>query len=67
MESIFFKNIFKIGYRYFSVKKRHKNDRNIIKIFQQKYLPEKITGKIDQKTLKISSLLADKVFLEKSN
>ena len=67
MENIFFENIFKIGYRYFSVKKRHKNDRNIIKIFQQRYLPKKITGKIDRKTLKISSLLADKVSLEKSN
>ena len=67
MENIFFENIFKIGYRYFSVKKRHKNDRHIIKIFQQRYLPKKITGKIERKTLKISSLLADKVSLEKSN
>ena len=67
MQNIFFKNIFKIGYRYFSVKIRRKNDRHIIKTFQQRYLPRKVTGKIDQKTLEISSLLANKVFLEKSN
>ena len=62
----FLRIFFKIGYRYFSVKKT-KNDRNIIKTFQQRYLPRKVTGKIDQKTLENSSLLANKVSLEKSN
>jgi len=50
IESIFFNNLFKIGYRYFKVAKRSKNDRIIIKSFQQRYLPNKVSGKIDQKT-----------------
>ena len=67
MQNIFFKNIFKLGTDIFLSKSDEKNDRNIIKTFQQRYLPRKVTGKIDQKTLEISSLLANKVFLEKSN
>ena len=53
-KNIFFKNIFKIGYRYFSVKKRHKNDRNIIKTFQQRYLPKKSQVKLIKKHLKLA-------------
>lgn len=59
IESIFFNNLFKIGYRYFKVAKRSKNDRIIIKSFQQRYLPHKVSGKIDQKTLEISHFLAN--------
>ena len=60
IENLFFKNLFKIGYRYFSVHKRSKKDRLIIRSFQQRYLPKNVSGKIDQKTLKISHLLANK-------
>ena len=58
--SLFFKNIYKLGYRYFDIHKRGKNDKKVIKAFQRKYLPKKISGKIDLKTLKISHFLANK-------
>jgi N-acetylmuramoyl-L-alanine amidase len=58
-ESFFFKNIYIIGYRYFSLKKNNSKKTMIIKSFQRKYLPRKVTGKIDQKTLKISHFLAN--------
>ena len=63
IESIFFNNLFKIGYRYFKVAKRSKNDRIIIKSFQQRYLPNKVSGKIDQKTFEISHFLANQLKL----
>ena len=63
IESIFFNNLFKIGYRYFKVNKRNKNDRLIIKSFQQRYLPHKVSGKIDQKTFEISHFLANQLKL----
>ena len=56
---IFFKNLHKIGYRYFDISKRAKKDRLVIKAFQQKFSPNKITGKIDLKLLKISHFLAN--------
>jgi len=58
MKNLFFKNLQKLGYRYFSIKVRKNTDKKIIKCFQQRYLPNRITGKIDQKTYKISHLLA---------
>ncbi len=56
---LFFKNLRKLGYKYFNVYKRSLKDKKIIKIFQQHYLPNNVTGKIDQKTFKISHLLAN--------
>ena len=58
-KNLFFKNLFKIGYRYFKVNKRTKDDRLIIRSFQQHYLPQRVSGKIDQKTLIISHFLAN--------
>ena len=55
---MFYKNLKKLGYRYFSVSKRSLKDKLIIKSFQRHYLPKNVTGKIDQKTLKISQLLS---------
>tara|TARA_Y100000816_G_C26049334_1_gene550048 strand:- start:189 stop:896 length:708 start_codon:yes stop_codon:yes gene_type:complete len=55
----FFKNLYKIGYRYFNISKRAKKDRLVVKAFQQKFSPNKITGKIDIKLLKISHFLAN--------
>ena len=55
--STFFKNLHKIGYRYFSINKKSTNDKKIIQSFQQRYLPKNVTGKIDYKTLKISQFL----------
>jgi len=55
--STFFKNLHKIGYRYFNINKKSTNDKKIIQSFQQRYLPKNVTGKIDYKTLKISEFL----------
>ena len=60
IKNLFFKNLFKIGYRYFSVHKRSRKDRLIIRSFQRRYLPKNVSGKIDQKTYEISYLLANK-------
>ena len=54
---LFFKNLKKLGYNYFRVRKRSFKDKKIIKSFQQHYLPKNVTGKIDQKTYKISHFL----------
>ncbi len=59
-KNLFFKNIYKIGYRYFQISKRRNQDRKIIKVFQQRYLPKKANGKIDKKTYEISAYLANK-------
>ncbi len=56
---LFFKNLQKIGFRYFNVYKRTPGDKKIIRSFQQHYLPNNVNGKIDQKTLKISHFLAN--------
>ena len=58
-KKLFFKNLYKIGYRYFEIDKRVKSDKLIIKAFQRRYNPKKITGYIDLKTLKISQFLAN--------
>ena len=60
LEKLFFKNLFKIGYRYFNQSKKSKKDVFIIKAFQRHFSQERITGKIDQKTYKISYFLANK-------
>jgi len=59
VEKLFFKNIFKIGYRYFSKNRRTKNDIFLVKAFQRRFLPNSVTGIIDQKTYKISHFLAN--------
>ena len=58
IESLFFKNLKKLGYNYFSVNKKSSNNKKIIKSFQMHYLPKNVTGKIDQKTFKISHFLS---------
>ena len=60
-ENLFFKNIFKLGYRYFKINKRLKNDKLVIRSFQQHYLPQNVSGIIDQKTLEISHFLANEL------
>ena len=56
-EQAFFKNLKKIGYRYFNVYRRNQRDKKVIKSFQSHYLPENVTGKIDKKTFKICHFL----------
>ena len=55
---IFFKNVHKIGYRYFNLSQKLKSDRKIIIAFQRRFLPKDVSGKITDKTLKISQLLS---------
>jgi len=59
VKKLFFKNLFKIGYRYFNKKRRTEKDIFLIEAFQRRFLPNKVTGKIDQKTFKISHFLAN--------
>jgi N-acetylmuramoyl-L-alanine amidase len=61
VKELFFKNILKIGYRYFSIKKRNKEDLLVVKAFQRRFLQNNVTGKIDLKTYKISHFLASQV------
>ncbi len=56
-EKSFFKNIKKLGYKYFKINKRDLNDKKIIKSFQQHYSPKNVTGKLDKKTYIISHFL----------
>jgi len=58
MKNLFFKNLSKIGYRYFNINKRTKNDAFIIKAFQRRFLPNRVNGIIDLKSYKISHFLA---------
>ena len=60
-EIVFFKNLHKLGYRYFNIKKRNLKDKKVIKSFQRHFLPKNVTGKIDQKTFKISHFLTHKI------
>ena len=57
IEILFYKNLKKLGYRYFSGNKMNKKNKLVIKSFQQHYLPKTVTGKIDKKTYKISHFL----------
>tara|TARA_X000001036_G_scaffold207820_1_gene195420 strand:+ start:2952 stop:3674 length:723 start_codon:yes stop_codon:yes gene_type:complete len=58
VRKIFFKNLYKIGYRYFDKKKPSKTDKLIIKSFQRRFRQEKVNGKVDLECLKISHNLA---------
>ena len=55
---IFFKNVHKIGYRFFNLSLKSKRDRKVITAFQRRFLPKEVNGKITDKTLKISQLLS---------
>jgi len=60
VENLFFKNLEQLGYRYFKTQKRNANNIKVIKAFQRHFLPNNVTGKIDEKTYKISLFLAKK-------
>jgi N-acetylmuramoyl-L-alanine amidase len=59
VEKSFFKNLFKIGYRYFDKNKRTRKDSFIVKAFQRRFLPNEVTGVISEKTYIISHFLAN--------
>jgi len=53
----FFKNLQKLGYRYLSIRKKNIKNKRIVRSFQLHYLPNNVTGNIDQKTFEISYFL----------
>ena len=57
-KKLFFKNLYKIGYRYFNKNKPSITDKLIIKSFQRRFRQKKVNGKIDLECLKISDNLA---------
>ena len=59
IENSFYNNLKKIGYGYLSNLKKSPKNKKIVKSFQQHYLPNNVTGKIDKKTLKISHFLTN--------
>ena len=61
LRSIFFKNIHKIGFRYFSKRTSKKNDDQVVRAFKRRFLQKKIDGKINQETYEISHYLAKKL------
>ena len=61
VKKLFFSNLFKIGYRYFNKNRRSKKDIFLIEAFQRRFLPNRVTGKIDEKTFKISNFLANHI------
>ena len=58
IRKIFFKNLYKIGYRYFDKEKSSKSDTLIVKSFQRRFRQKQVNGKIDLECLKISHNLA---------
>ena len=58
LQKYFFKNLYHIGYRYFQINKRNKKEKLIIKAFQRKFIPKKVTGNLDKKTMEICHFLA---------
>ena len=61
LRGIFFKNLHKIGFRYFSKRVSKKNDDQVIRAFKRRFLQKKIDSKINQETLDISHYLANKL------
>ena len=59
MNALFFSNIKKFGYRYFKTGKKYLGNQKLVRSFQQHYLPQKVTGKIDKKTYEVSHFLAN--------
>ena len=54
----FFKNLHKIGYRYFDKDKFLNTDKLVIQSFQRRFRQKKVNGKIDLECLEISHYLA---------
>tara|TARA_B100001057_G_C22801088_1_gene931536 strand:- start:114 stop:836 length:723 start_codon:yes stop_codon:yes gene_type:complete len=57
VRNLFFKNLRKLGYKFFSINKASHYDKRVIRSFQQHFLPNNVTGKIDKKTFEISHFL----------
>ena len=60
VRNFFFKNLHKIGYRYFNKNRASKNDSLVVQSFQRRFRQRKVDGKIDLECLEISGNLAKK-------
>ncbi len=60
LRDVFFKNLTKIGYRYFNSKSKNLKNRLVIKSFQRHFRQRKINGIIDLECAKLSSILVKK-------
>jgi len=56
---LFFTNLYKIGYRYFDIKKPSRHDSKVVRAFQGRFRQNSVNGIIDQECLKISHYLAN--------
>ena len=54
LRNSFFGNLYKIGYRYFNIKKSTRLEFKIIKAFQRRFRQNKVNGRIDEECLQIS-------------
>ena len=61
LRKLFFMNLYKIGYRYFDLKKPLRHDLKVVKAFQRRFRQSKVNGLIDQECLKISHYLANSI------
>ena len=59
LRKLFFMNLYKIGYRYFDLKKPLRHDLKVVKAFQRRFRQSKVNGLIDQECLQISHYLAN--------
>jgi len=58
LRKLFFMNLYKIGYRYFDLKKPLRHDLKVVKAFQRRFRQSKVNGLIDQESFQISHYLA---------
>jgi len=59
LRKLFFINLYKIGYRYFDIKKPLRSDLKVVKAFQRRFRQKKVNGLVDQECLQISYFLAN--------
>jgi N-acetylmuramoyl-L-alanine amidase len=57
LRNYFFRNLYKIGYRYFDKRIPSSSDSKIIKAFQRRFRQNKVNGRIDEECLQISHYL----------
>jgi N-acetylmuramoyl-L-alanine amidase len=58
LRNFFFRNLYKIGYRYFNKKRTSRSDSKVVKAFQRRFRQSKVNGLVDKECLQISSKLA---------
>ena len=59
LRQLFFTNLYKIGYRYFAIKKTSRYDVKVVKAFQRRFRQSKVNGLVDEECLQISHYLVN--------